>query len=156
MPEPENKKPRRALKNLPPERFQPKMLFFWLALVAAVLALLWIPNQTATSPDNISIQDVVERAVLLCRGDLIRREDVAVMERSPVAQGTDKPDLLEWVQERTGNGTGVLEQAERLLLEAALERAGGNRRQAARLLGVDRKQVERRLQKYGLNGSKLT
>lgn len=50
----------------------------------------------------------------------------------------------------------LLEQAERLLLEAALERAGGNRRQAARLLGVDRKQVERRLQKYGLDGSKLT
>jgi hypothetical protein len=40
MSDSENKKPRRSLNNLPPDRFQPKMLLFWLALVAAVLALL--------------------------------------------------------------------------------------------------------------------
>jgi cell division protease FtsH len=62
MSEPENKKSRRPLKSLPPERFQPKMLFFWLALVAAVLALLWFPNQTASNPENLLIEEVVERA----------------------------------------------------------------------------------------------
>jgi cell division protease FtsH len=41
MSDSDNKKSRRPLKNLPPDRFQPKMLIFWLALVAAVLALLY-------------------------------------------------------------------------------------------------------------------
>ena len=62
MPESENKKPRRQLKSLPPDRFQPKMLFFWLALVAAVMALIFIPGQTISNPETLTIQEVVERA----------------------------------------------------------------------------------------------
>jgi len=63
MPDPENsQKSRRAIKNLPPERFQPKVLFIWLAIFAAVVALLvWSPGIT-TSPAKFTIQDVVERA----------------------------------------------------------------------------------------------
>ena len=62
MVEPENRKTRRPLKNLPPDRFQPKMLLFWLALVAAVLALLyWTPGMLPQQ-DILTIQDVVERA----------------------------------------------------------------------------------------------
>jgi cell division protease FtsH len=62
MSEPENKKNRRSLKNLPPDRFQPKMLIFWLVLVGAVLALLFLTQTPATSQDSLTIQDVVERA----------------------------------------------------------------------------------------------
>ncbi len=62
MSEPENKKSRRALKNLPPDRFQPKMLIFWLALVAAVLALLYLTPNMAKSPEILSIQEIVDRA----------------------------------------------------------------------------------------------
>src|ERR1044072_3138251 len=62
MPDPDNKKSRRALKNLPPDRFQPKMLIFWLALVAAVLALLYYSPGLGATPDPLTIQDVVERA----------------------------------------------------------------------------------------------
>ncbi len=62
MSDSENKKSRRALKNLPPDRFQPKMLLFWLVLVAAVFALLWFPNQMASNPEILTIQEVVERA----------------------------------------------------------------------------------------------
>jgi len=62
MPEPENKKSRRPLKNQPPDRFQPKMLIFWLALVAAVLALLYYTPGMSTQPDTLTIQEVVERA----------------------------------------------------------------------------------------------
>ena len=57
-----NKKPRRPIKNLPPERFQPKVLFIWLAIFAAVVALLvWSPGIT-TSPAKLTIQEVIERA----------------------------------------------------------------------------------------------
>jgi cell division protease FtsH len=62
MPDSDNKKSRRALKNLPPDRFQPKMLIFWLALVAAVLALLYYSPQMSSTPEVLTIQDVVERA----------------------------------------------------------------------------------------------
>ncbi len=62
MSEPDNKKTRRSLKNLPPDRFQPKMLLFWLALVAAVLALLYLTPTLTTQADVLTIQDVVERA----------------------------------------------------------------------------------------------
>ena len=48
MSEPESKKSRRALKSLPPDRFQPKMLIFWLVLVAAVLALLYNTSSMST------------------------------------------------------------------------------------------------------------
>ena len=62
MSDSDNKKPRRALKNLPPDRFQPKMLIFWLALVAAVLALLIYSPAMSTTPDTLSIRDVLDRA----------------------------------------------------------------------------------------------
>ena len=62
MSDSDNKKPRRALKNLPPDRFQPKMLIFWLALVAAVLALLIYSPAMSTTPDTLSVRDVLDRA----------------------------------------------------------------------------------------------
>ncbi|MEY4940274.1 MAG: hypothetical protein RIQ93_2009, partial [Verrucomicrobiota bacterium] len=62
MSDSENKKSRRALKNLPPDRFQPKMLIFWLALVGAVLALLYLTPNMAKPIEVLTIQDVVERA----------------------------------------------------------------------------------------------
>ncbi len=62
MSEPDSKKARRPLKNLPPDRFQPKMLIFWLVLVAAVLALLFTTTGASNQPEMLTIQDVVERA----------------------------------------------------------------------------------------------
>ncbi|MSU24837.1 MAG: ATP-dependent zinc metalloprotease FtsH [Opitutus sp.] len=62
MSEPDNKKSRRSLKNLPPDRFQPKMLLFWLALVAAVLALLYLTPGMTTTQETLTIQDVLDRA----------------------------------------------------------------------------------------------
>ena len=62
MPDIETKKPRRQLKNIPPDRFQPKVLVFWIALAVAVGALLyWSPNITV-SPAQITIYEVVTRA----------------------------------------------------------------------------------------------
>ncbi len=60
MPEPENKKSRRPLKNLPPDRLQPKVWLIWLAIVAAALTLLYWSPGTAVTPANVTIEDVVE------------------------------------------------------------------------------------------------
>ena len=86
MSDSDSKKPRRPLKNLPPERFQPKMLFFWLALAAAVVALLMLPNQTGQSPEVLTVQEVVERA----ENNLINREPgKAAVIRSDPSGGRD-------------------------------------------------------------------
>jgi len=61
MPEPENRKPRRPLKTLPPDRYQPKVLLIWFAIVAAALVLYFMSPSGATGPANITIEDVVEK-----------------------------------------------------------------------------------------------
>ncbi len=62
MSEPDNKKKRSPLKNLPPDRFQPKVLLIWFSLVAAAVALvLWTPK-ALQSPANLKVQQVVELA----------------------------------------------------------------------------------------------
>src|SRR3954462_6987923 len=87
MAESDNKKPRRPLKNLPPDRFQPKMLIFWLALVAAVLALLYYTPGMTSTPDPLTIQDVVERA---------ERGDIKPVNPAPVIQ-PDPSGGRDWV-----------------------------------------------------------
>ncbi|MBI5768239.1 MAG: ATP-dependent zinc metalloprotease FtsH [Verrucomicrobia bacterium] len=83
MSDSENKKTRRSLKNLPPDRFQPKMLLFWLALVAAVVALLYFPKTSMPTVETLTIQDVVERA----EGGNVRtggaKDDPAVIQPDP-------------------------------------------------------------------------
>jgi len=62
MPDTETKKPRRQLKNIPPDRFQPKVLIFWIALALAVVSLLfWSPGITV-SPASLTIFEVVTHA----------------------------------------------------------------------------------------------
>jgi len=62
MPDPDNKKKRRPLKSLPPDRFQPKVLIFFLALFLAALALLFLSPARLTSPATLKIQQVVDLA----------------------------------------------------------------------------------------------
>jgi cell division protease FtsH len=86
MPEPENKKSRRALKSLPPDRFQPKMLIFWLVLVAAVLALLYNTSSMGTAPEALAIQDVIERAEA---GNIKQDPATPAIMRSDLSGGRD-------------------------------------------------------------------
>src|SRR5271154_5039774 len=60
MSELDNNKKRRSLKNLPPDRFQPKMLVIWLVIVLAALSLLFFAPGRLTSPATLKIQDVVD------------------------------------------------------------------------------------------------
>ena len=62
MPDNDTKKPRRQLKNIPPDRFQPKVLVFWIILAFAVVALLYWSPGIAVSPAQLTIYEVVTRA----------------------------------------------------------------------------------------------
>ncbi|MSU50199.1 MAG: ATP-dependent zinc metalloprotease FtsH [Opitutus sp.] len=93
MSEPDNKKSRRPQKNLPPDRFQPKMLIFWLALVAAVLALLYYTPGMSSTPDVLTIQDVVERAEA---GNVERDPNKAAVIRPDPSGGRDWSMIAGW------------------------------------------------------------
>jgi cell division protease FtsH len=59
--EPTNQKKRRPLKNLPPDRFQPKMTFIWLTILAAVFAVYYYFGQNRmTMVADLKIQQVVD------------------------------------------------------------------------------------------------
>lgn len=45
----------------------------------------------------------------------------------------------------------TLEEAERRAITAAFARAGGNKNEAARLLGIDRQRLYRKLEKYQIH-----
>ncbi len=91
-------------------------------------------------PGNVrQLANVVERLVLLADGDMIRTEDLPAEILTP-APATASPF-------RIPPGGVVWDDVERDLLQQALTLAGGNRRAAARLLGMSYKTFLYRLDK---------
>ena len=87
-------------------------------------------------PGNIrELDHAVERAVLMAQGDVVRASDLVL--RSGVAGGARLDEL-------------TLEEAERLLIQKALNRFEGNVSQAAKALGLSRSALYRRLASHGL------
>ncbi len=87
------------------------------------------------------LENVIERAFALSDAEEIDLADIepALESRAPEAPFTPAAVLP------------TLEEAERTLIAAALERASGNKNQAARLLGIDRQRLYRKIDKYGLD-----
>jgi DNA-binding NtrC family response regulator len=88
-------------------------------------------------PGNVrELDHVLERAVLLARESSISLADLGLR---PPAQGSSS--ALEQL---------TLDEAERVLIQRALQRAAGNVSEAAKLLGLSRSALYRRLQHHGL------
>ena len=88
-------------------------------------------------PGNVrELDHAIERAVLLARGEALVAQDLGLRP----ADG-DGAVLLERMS---------LEDAERYLIQRALQRADGNVSDAAKQLGLSRSALYRRLQHYGL------
>jgi DNA-binding NtrC family response regulator len=95
----------------------------------ALLAYEW--------PGNIrELEHTVERAVLLAHGDRVEPADLNLRPSHP----EEAPALDDM----------ALEDVERLLIQKALKRYGGNVSQAAEALGLSRSALYRRLQRFGL------
>ncbi len=87
-------------------------------------------------PGNVrELQHAVERAVLMAQGELIQAADLGLRRR---------PDGGAVMEDLT------LDDAERILIEKALERNQGNVTKAAEELGLSRSALYRRLQRYGM------
>jgi two-component system response regulator HydG len=90
-------------------------------------------------PGNVrELMNAVERAVVLSRGDLIDSGDL------PTATGRDERARA---GEETSGGPS-LEEVERAAILRTLEETGGNKSEAARRLGITRKTLHKKLERY--------
>jgi len=92
-------------------------------------------------PGNIrELQNAIERAFALSSQPEITPKDLPaaiLRDAPPPADGLTDPLPLEEVERRN--------------ILAALHRSGGNKNEAARILGIDRQRLYRKIEKYGLD-----
>jgi two-component system NtrC family response regulator len=95
-------------------------------------------------PGNVrELENIAERAVLLCRGQVIDLEDLPATVRPGQRSAADPlPKDL----------PGVLAEIERQAIQSALERTGGIQTQAAEALGISERVLRYKMKKYGLEG----
>ena len=93
-------------------------------------------------PGNIrELENTVESAVVLSDDDIIHPEHLPHLE----AVSPSHFDL-----EQVGTLSDTKDQAEKIVIQRALEEAGGNRTKAARLLSVTVRTIQYKIKKYGL------
>ncbi|MGC4084974.1 MAG: helix-turn-helix domain-containing protein [Vicinamibacterales bacterium] len=89
-------------------------------------------------PGNVrELEHAVERAVILANSPSIRARDLP-------------PEVMQKGRARRGDDTLDLHEQERLSIERALERFGGNRRRAADALKISTVTLWRRMKQYGI------
>jgi len=120
-------------------------------------------------PGNVrELENVVRSAALTCPGSVILPEHLAIspgaLEVAPPGGETARPheggddlgDLLDPVfrilqrEYAAGRPVKVFDQVEEILIRKALDAAGGNQSQAARILGITRTTLRKRMQRYGI------
>ena len=105
--------------------------------IAGLSSEAWSALESYSFPGNVrELRNLVERAVLVCRGEQIGIHELH-FDGKPPSIASDAPDLN-------------LPAAERSLILAALERADGSKAEAARLLGISRDSLRRRLERQGI------
>jgi DNA-binding NtrC family response regulator len=90
-------------------------------------------------PGNVrELEHAVERAVILANNPNIRVRDLP-------------PEITQKSRPRAGDDTLDLQEQERVMIERALERFGGNRRKAAEALNISTVTLWRRMKQYGIS-----
>ena len=95
-------------------------------------------------PGNVrELKNVIQRAVLLCPGDVLLPEHLPARFHDGVNHRSPSEDLFFQV------GT-TLDSMERRMIVRALEKCGNNRTRAASLLGISRRALYNKLRKHDL------
>ena len=101
-------------------------------------------------PGNVrELENIIERAVVMASGTRIETADIRLDVAWPGGNSTAPAASENSAAIFLPEGM-TLEQYEDKLIQAALERAGGNKSQAARLLGLSRNALRYRLSKMGV------
>src|SRR5690606_4638004 len=117
-------------------------------------------------PGNVrELSNVVERATVVCSGSSIGVADLPPEVGGPAGPGAEAepeaaapgagPPSAQGAAEAPPPESyqGAMVDFERQLVAATLQRTGGDRREAARLLGVSLATLYRRIEKLGLKGT---
>jgi two-component system NtrC family response regulator len=108
------------------------------AAAARLLAHPW--------PGNVrELRNAMERAAALARQQVIGAGDLAFLEAPAVAETGGETDWL------AGDLPTAVARLETAMLRRALAESGGNRTEAARLLGIHRQLLYEKLRRYGLS-----
>ncbi|MFO0607749.1 MAG: sigma-54 dependent transcriptional regulator [Polyangiales bacterium] len=102
-------------------------------------------------PGNVrELVHVVQRAAVMCGGDVIDVGDLpdAVRERTAAAPASPADPYLEMPLR------DALAALERRMIEHALAKSGGNRAEAARILGIARPQLYAKMEEHGMARAK--
>ncbi|MBN2719831.1 MAG: sigma-54-dependent Fis family transcriptional regulator [Proteobacteria bacterium] len=92
------------------------------------------------------LENVVERAVIMAKGDLIRPEDLP-------SQLLAAPEPEEEREKEMVAGQ-TLSEVERKAILTTLDLTGGNRTETARMLGISRRTLQYKLKEYGFSEKK--
>jgi two-component system NtrC family response regulator len=93
------------------------------------------------------LENVLERSLILCRGDTLDERDLPEHLLSPGSPASASPRPARPDAPPPEN---PLEAAERRALEETLRRHAGHRERTAEALGISRRTLQYRLKKYGL------
>ncbi len=94
-------------------------------------------------PGNVrELENIIERALILSGGKTITLNDLPAHLR-----GREDPGETAL---RPAHELPTLDEMERHLIERAINRTGGNKSQAARMLGITRRQLYSRMERWGL------
>jgi two-component system response regulator FlrC len=90
-------------------------------------------------PGNVrELENMMERAVLLCRGELIDKDSLLIRE-NPKAAGMPDLSFLR---------AGSLKEMEKRMIFHTLDQTNGNRTHAADILGISVRTLRNKLNEY--------
>lgn len=93
-------------------------------------------------PGNVrELENIIERAVVLTRDDVIGKDDLPLMVQEPEAEA------------EAGTLPASVEAVERRMIRDALARSRGVQTRAAELLGISERALRYKLRKYGFRGT---
>jgi len=111
--------------------------------MAALIGARWVGNVR-------ELRNLVESLVVLAPGDEIQLADLPEEYRHPGTTGSGPSPVTQ--KARNDGQTLTMEEIERRAILGALEKTGGNRTQAAELLGIGLRTLQRKIKEYRMAG----